>query len=232
MFTIPVIELYKRSKDNGIAPEGAEGVIKYRNKYLWYKFSTLEYYHETLKTWLKDATTEENKLVVDFRPEKAIYSVSLHTDFAELEKRVGASRAANIRANSVNRKSTRMSVENSGLSCNYYIAEVKQPTTTGVPYTAECNDIIETLGMNSTEANIFKELWRTSAERTFGKKKEGNNTKRAAEKVAFFGLRYAIQNDVTHEELTKTLKQMKVAVTITRAKGRPHTVPKEYGKDV
>lgn len=210
MFTIPTIELYRRSIDNGTTPEGAEGVVTYKKRYLWYKFSTTEYYQDKLQIWLKDGSPEENKIVIDLRTkEKDLASVYLHADFAELEKRVGAS-LANIRASSFNKKSKRKGAENSGLSCNYYVAEVKQPTTTGVPYTAECNDIIETLGMNSTEANIFKELWRTSAARTLGKKKKGSNTKRASEKIAFFGLRYALQNGVTLEELITTLQQMKV----------------------
>ncbi|ASL24399.1 hypothetical protein vBAspPH44_16 [Alteromonas phage vB_AspP-H4/4] len=230
MFTIPVIELYKRSIDNGVTPAGAEGVISYKKQYLWYKFSTAEYYNDTLETWLKDTTPEENRVVVDLRPkEKDLASMYLHTDFAELEKRVGASLAANIRASSFNKKSKRKGAENSGLSCNYYVAEVKQPTTTGVPYTAECNDIIETLGMNSTEANIFKELWRTSAARTLGKKKKGSNTKRASEKIAFFGLRYALQNGVSLEELITTLQQMRVQATITKVDGKKYT---EFGKNV
>lgn len=104
------------------------------------------------------------------------------------------------------------SPENSGLSCNYYVVDIKQPTSVGKPYTAECNDIIEALGMNATEANIFKEIWRTAAARTLGKEKEGHNAKRGAEKVAFFGLRFALQNNVSMNDLTKTLQDMKVDV--------------------
>ncbi len=102
--------------------------------------------------------------------------------------------------------------ENSGLSCNYYVVDVKQPTSVGKPYTAECNDITETLGMTATEANIFKEIWRTAAARTLGKEKAGHTAKRGAEKVAFFGLRYALQNNVPLDDLTKTLEGMKVDV--------------------
>lgn len=177
----------------GNTPEGTEGVIKYKRRYLWYKFSTTEYYEDTLQTWITDVTPEDNEVLVDLREKNDTKSVD-----SKLDKNQEA--------------------ENSGLSCNYYVAEVTQPTTTGVRYTAECNDIIETLGMSPTEANIFKELWRTSAARTLGKKKKGSNTKRAAEKVAFFGLRYALQNGVTLEELITTLQQMRVQATITQSR--------------
>lgn len=101
--------------------------------------------------------------------------------------------------------------ESSGLSCNYYVVDIKQPTSVGKPYTAECNDIIEALQMNATEANIFKEIWRTSAAKALGKQKAGNTYKRGAEKISFFGIRYALLNGVSLEDLNKTLKHMKVS---------------------
>ena len=88
--------------------------------------------------------------------------------------------------------------ENSGGSCDYYKVAVSNPTTAGNPtYVAECNDMIEALDMTYAEANMFKEIWRTAAARTLGKVKEGNTTKRGAEKILFFAKRNAIQNGVS-----------------------------------
>lgn len=80
--------------------------------------------------------------------------------------------------------------EHSGLSVNYYQVHIAFPTTPGrEPYTAECNDIIEALGMTPSEANIFKENWRNAAARTLGKKKQGHDELYAYEKMFFFAKR-------------------------------------------
>ena len=77
--------------------------------------------------------------------------------------------------------------EHSGLSVNYYKVQIDYPDTEGVaPYQAECTDIIEALGMDFAEANIFKEIWRTAAARTLGKKKKGHDEIYGAEKVKYF----------------------------------------------
>lgn len=84
---------------------------------------------------------------------------------------------------------------NSGGSCDYYRVGITHPTSKDqVAYIAECNDIIESLELTYAEANIFKEIWRTAAERTLGLKKAGNTNVRAAEKVVFFADRYYQQN--------------------------------------
>jgi len=58
-----------------------------------------------------------------------------------------------------------------------------------VPYSAECNDIIEALGMNYAEGNVFKAVWRMCAARQ-GKSKAGyTDGLYDAEKVIFFGQR-------------------------------------------
>ncbi|AZU97876.1 hypothetical protein [Vibrio phage LP.1] len=89
----------------------------------------------------------------------------------------------------------------SGGSCNYYIVEVKHPTTAPEPYSAECNDIIESLGLTFAEANIYKEIWRTANGRTHNNGKPDNDPKRAAEKVLFFALREALHNGVDIQKL-------------------------------
>lgn len=93
----------------------------------------------------------------------------------------------------------------SGGSCNYYMVDVKKPTTLEEAYTVECNDLIEALGLTWQEANIYKEIFRTANERTHGNGKDGNNPKRAAEKVLFFAIRHAILNGVDIEKFTSEI---------------------------
>ncbi|AZV02347.1 hypothetical protein Q19_14 [Pectobacterium phage Q19] len=87
--------------------------------------------------------------------------------------------------------------EYTGGSVSYYQVAIKKPTTEGRPeYIAECNDIIEALGMNFAEGNALKALWRRAAERTLGLTK-GNSKGDGlydAEKVVFFGQRLVEQS--------------------------------------
>lgn len=83
--------------------------------------------------------------------------------------------------------------EHTGGSVNYYKVQVNNPTTASSSYQAECNDIIEALGMNYAEANVFKAVWRRCAARTLGKLKKGNNTLYDAEKMVFFAERVLAQ---------------------------------------
>lgn len=79
-----------------------------------------------------------------------------------------------------------------GGSNDYYKVRVTDPTTPGAdPYTAECNDIIEALGMTFAEGNIFKALWRSCAARTLGMLKPGMGPEGVydAEKMVFFSNR-------------------------------------------
>jgi hypothetical protein len=85
--------------------------------------------------------------------------------------------------------------EYTGGSVSYYQVRVNAPTNSDLPsYTAECNDIIEALGMNYAEGNAFKAIWRRCAARTLGKAKAGYKDGRYdAEKVVFFGERMVAQ---------------------------------------
>lgn len=77
--------------------------------------------------------------------------------------------------------------ESSGLRVNYYLVQVDHPQREEQPaYQAECEDIIDALGLTFDEANIFKEIWRIANERTHGKGKEGNNPLRAAQKLVHY----------------------------------------------
>lgn len=85
--------------------------------------------------------------------------------------------------------------EYSGGSVDYYKVWIENPTTAEEAYMAECNDIIEALGMNYAEGNAFKALWRSCAARTLGKRKKGQDAEGLydAQKVVFFGKRIVVQ---------------------------------------
>lgn len=76
-----------------------------------------------------------------------------------------------------------------GRSSDYYKVDVSNPTSGGIPYTAECNDIIEALGMEYDVANAFKAAWRVAALRQ-GRGKPGQDSAvYDGEKIVFFGKR-------------------------------------------
>ncbi len=84
--------------------------------------------------------------------------------------------------------------EYTGGSVSYYKISIAAPLSGNAPYVAECNDIIEALGMNYAEGNAFKAIWRMCAARTLGVKKRGyTDGLYDAEKVAFFGARMVAQ---------------------------------------
>jgi len=85
-------------------------------------------------------------------------------------------------------------VETSGGHVNYYSVLIEHPTKPKQqpePYWAECEDIIEALGMTFPEGEAFKSIWRNAAMRALGKAKAGDTPLRNAEKVEFFGHRMA-----------------------------------------
>jgi ABC-type ATPase with predicted acetyltransferase domain len=86
--------------------------------------------------------------------------------------------------------------EYTGKSVDYYKVKVDNPTTeSNTPYLAECNDLIEALGMNYAEGNAFKAIWRKCAARKLGVKKKGyDNGLYDSEKVVFFGERMVEQS--------------------------------------
>lgn len=99
-----------------------------------------------------------------------------------------------VNGNKLPVRAARPEGEKSGGSVDYYQVRIENPTTKGRDkYTAECNDIIEALGMNYAEGNAFKAIWRSCAERTLGKKKAGGNSVYDAEKMVFFSQRVLVQ---------------------------------------
>lgn len=90
--------------------------------------------------------------------------------------------------------------EYTGGSVNYYKVTIRKPTSGGAQYTAECNDVIEALGMNYAEGNIFKAIWRRCAARTLGLQKAGyDEGTYDAEKAIFFGQRLVLQDEISKE---------------------------------
>lgn len=87
-----------------------------------------------------------------------------------------------------------MQPEYTGGSVSYYRVRVTDPTAADLlPYIAECNDIIEALGMTFAEGNAFKAIWRKCAARNLGLGKEGyKDGLYDAEKVEFFGHRMVV----------------------------------------
>lgn len=78
---------------------------------------------------------------------------------------------------------------------HYYRVSVTDPIAPDVPpYTAECADIIETLGMTFNEGEAFKAIWRLAAARQGRVKATGSGPKYDADKVAHYGARIAAQN--------------------------------------
>lgn len=81
--------------------------------------------------------------------------------------------------------------EYTGGSVGYYRVKISSPTAPDLPsYTAECNDIIEALGMDFAEGNVFKAVWRRCAARNKHLTKKGyTDGVYDAEKIVFFGER-------------------------------------------
>jgi hypothetical protein len=93
--------------------------------------------------------------------------------------------------------------EFTGSDVNYYLVPIAQPKRAGVaPYTAECEDIIEALGMTFAEGCAFKAIWRSCAARTLGKKKAGQDEEGVydAEKVVYYGGRMLAQRTKAKEK--------------------------------
>lgn len=83
-----------------------------------------------------------------------------------------------------------MSAKGTGNDVDYYLVDINDPKRLK-PYTAECEDIIEALGMTFAEGNAFKALWRSCAARTLGKIKpmQDEDGIYDAEKIIYSGKR-------------------------------------------
>lgn len=73
-----------------------------------------------------------------------------------------------------------------GGKVNYYLVRVEHPQREEQPpYTAECEDIGEALGLTPNEMNVFKEIWRSANARK-GNGKPGHAAIYGAEKIVHY----------------------------------------------
>ena len=95
-----------------------------------------------------------------------------------------------------------MSAKGTGKDVNYYLVDIKDPKRL-TPYTAECEDIIEALGMTFAEGCAFKAIWRSCAARTLGLLKPGHDPEGIydAEKSVYYGGRMVVQRKRDAERL-------------------------------
>lgn len=84
-----------------------------------------------------------------------------------------------------------MTEEYTGGSVSYYAVDVNRPLDEKAdPYKAECQDIIDALGMDFNEGCAFKAIWRRAAARNLGLRKKGyDEGLYDAQKVGFYGAR-------------------------------------------
>ncbi len=76
-----------------------------------------------------------------------------------------------------------------GNASDYYLLHINVPARANLqPYTCECLDVIDALGMTFAEGEAFKAIWRSAAARN-GNGKPGTTALYDAEKVAFYGAR-------------------------------------------
>jgi hypothetical protein len=83
--------------------------------------------------------------------------------------------------------------EYTGKDVSYYLVPIPHPKRLD-PYTAECEDLIEALGMTFAEGCAFKAIWRKCAARTLGLAKAGyKGGLYDAEKAQYYGARMVVQ---------------------------------------
>lgn len=88
-----------------------------------------------------------------------------------------------------------MTEEYTGGSVSYYGIFINSPIDeTHPPYKAECQDIIDALGMDFNEGSAFKAIWRRCAARRGLKKKGYDNGLYDAQKVSFYGKRMELKS--------------------------------------
>ena len=82
-----------------------------------------------------------------------------------------------------------MNQELTGGKVNYYLVQVEAPQREEqTPYQAECEDIIQALGMTFDEGCLFKALWRNANARK-NNGKPGQSAKYDAEKMVHYANR-------------------------------------------
>lgn len=88
-----------------------------------------------------------------------------------------------------------MKEENSGSHCEYYHAPVSHPSNPGqtAPYVANCEDIIQALGLTFDEGCEFKSIWRRGRGRQGFVKAESTALRDAQKAVHYAGRVLALE---------------------------------------
>ena len=86
---------------------------------------------------------------------------------------------------------------------NWYVVPIKHPQRKEQePYQAECEDIIQALGMTFDEGCAFKALWRNAAAR-MGNGKPGNKALYECEKLVHYANRILAKERLAEEPVIK-----------------------------
>ena len=86
---------------------------------------------------------------------------------------------------------------------NWYVVPVKHPQRKEQePYQAECEEIIQALGMTFDEGCAFKALWRNAAAR-MGNGKPGNTSVYDAEKLVHYANRILAKEKIAEKPVAK-----------------------------
>lgn len=89
-----------------------------------------------------------------------------------------------------------MSVEDGGGHCEYYrvlVTHPENPKQAGVPYEANCEDIIQALGLTFDEGCEFKSLFRRGNARLGKKKANCTAVRDAAKALHYAGRVYRLE---------------------------------------
>lgn len=90
---------------------------------------------------------------------------------------------------------------------NWYVVPVKNPQRKEQePYQAECEDIIQALGMTFDEGCAFKALWRNAAAR-MGNGKPGNTTVYDCEKLVHYANRLLAKAFIDSKASAEAVKE-------------------------
>lgn len=90
---------------------------------------------------------------------------------------------------------------------NYYVVSIKNPQRKEQePYQAECEDIIQALGMTFDEGCAFKALWRNAAAR-MGNGKPGNYSVYDCEKLVHYSNRILAKEFLLAKESEEVVKE-------------------------
>lgn len=111
-----------------------------------------------------------------------------------------------------------MNQELTGGKVNYYLVQVEAPQREEQPpYQAECEDIIQALGMTFDEGCLFKALWRNANARK-NNGKPGQSAKYDAEKMVHYAGRIlkqeSRQNNISTEQKPKIIPNITLVTVV------------------